>query len=180
MRAISCCDIPIVSAIGHESDYTISDHVADLRAPTPSAAVELILPNHIDQRMHIHNQTTTLGHALERNRQALQLMLDKLTDRMEMKRPDLESIRIQIDDLIIRAAASARFRISSELSSLASVEGRLSVLNPLATLARGYAIVQNANGQVISDATSTKVGQELRVLMERGVLKVSVKSIDNE
>ena len=179
-RAIFASTLPVVSAVGHETDFTIADYVADLRAPTPSAAAELALPNQDDARTSLRERIGELGRALERRAGTADLQLADLSEQLEGLRPDVEAERLRLDDLASRAGASAMVQLTAQRAVIAGQQGRLSALNPRATLARGYAIVQDAGGRVVRRASSTRPGDVLRLLLEDGTVRATVTEMQDE
>jgi len=179
-RAIFASTLPVVSAVGHETDYTIADYVADLRAPTPSAAAELTLPNQDDARTSLRERVAELGRALERVADTAALQLSALGERAEARRPDVEAERVRLDDLTKQAGSSVMMRISAQRAVLAEHQGRLSALNPRATLARGYAIVQDAQGRILRRASTARRDDALQLLLEHGTVGVTVAAVDGK
>ena len=179
-RAIFASTLPVVSAVGHETDFTIADYVADLRAPTPSAAAELALPNQDDARTNLRERIGELGRALERRAGTADLQLADLSERLEGLRPDVEAERLRLDDLTNRAGASVMVQLTAQRAVIAGQQGRLSALNPRATLARGYAIVQDAGGRVVRRASSTRPGDVLQLLLEDGTVRATVTEMQDE
>ena len=156
-RAIVACSVPVVSAVGHETDFTIADFVADLRAPTPSAAGELIVPNIAD----LARELTSLATRAERAMQAqLWLSQNELLDREARLRRAMNT-RVQ--------------RLETRLSAL---DGRLQALSPLAVLQRGYAVVRDAEtGHLIRNATQVQARQPVEVLLAGGHFTAVVRDV---
>ena len=191
-RAIADVDVPVVSAVGHEIDFTICDFVADLRAPTPSAAAELIVPDISDLRRRLD----VLERALDRERskrtrdaqQQLDLMRDTLhrhvshridlckstllhTARvLQMRSPARELImrRNRLVDLGRRFAESPRRVLQEAQHRFREAEGMLRVLGPEATLRRGYSITVDASGKLIRSAKSVHPKMKIRTRVSDG------------
>jgi len=158
VRAIFASPVPVVSAVGHETNLTLSDLVADLRAPTPSAAAELLAPDvlalrHEVRALHQRAQRV-LKSRFDRHRQALQDTRDRLTRQIT-------------------------FRLRDSRASVEARAARLRALSPAATLNRGYAIVESA-GHVLHDAASVEPGGSLRIQLHRGRLTSTVVSVEPE
>ncbi len=177
-RAIFASALPVVSAVGHETDTTLADHVADLRAPTPSAAAELIVPDQAEERARLRELRSALGRALAQRASDHRTDLADLVDRLERRKPDLAAQRLRADDLVRRAEAALRQRLGAGRTSLAGMAGRLASLDPAATLARGYAVVQDSGGRPLAGAASLTVGERVRVRFSDGAAEADVHSVE--
>ncbi len=168
-RAIFHSRIPVISAVGHETDFSISDFVADLRSPTPSAAAELVVKNRLDLERHLDQLSLRLA-SLMKNR--LTQVQDRLFSLEKRLRSPLDLIRFQ--KLRLQKAESELRRamvlyLEKRNQALCSLMGRLDTLSPLAVLARGYAVVRDRQtGAVITDAAQLRSGAELEVLLAKG------------
>lgn len=170
-RAIAACRHPVVSGVGHETDFTITDFVADLRAPTPSAAAELVVPEQGDLRQRILASTGQLKgsieHRLSRVRQGLDQQQEAL--RRLSPRARIDTRRQQVDDLGRRASRVMTHTHTLRRSELAGLQARLSALSPLATLERGYAIVQHEDtGVVVRSVDQVSAGDPLAIRVHDG------------
>lgn len=175
-RAIAASAVPVISAVGHETDYTISDFVADLRAPTPSAAAEMV----VEREAHLRAAVNTLGlrltaamrGGLEQRRAALSAALRLLADPRKV----LQQKAQRIDDLGRRLALSLRNLLRRDRDRLALLASSLDHLNPAAILARGYSITSRAlDGAVVQDAATVKPGDILRTRLRRGEVESRVE-----
>jgi exodeoxyribonuclease VII large subunit len=202
-RAIAGSKIPVISCVGHETDFTIADFVADLRAPTPSAAAELVsrakaeVAGQLGQLMRrlvqslrhrVANQEIHLGH-LVRGRLApvLERRLELLGQRFEnllaspvfrypLRRAD-EAAQ-ELDELSTSLALAIRRRLERAESDFHGTVEKLHLLSPLAVLGRGYAIAFKLPGRaVVKDAASVAVGDRLELKLHRGELKADVIQI---
>ncbi len=175
-RAIAASTIPVISAVGHEIDYSIADMVADLRAPTPSAAAELVAKNRLELERHLDQLELRLATQMKSR---LSLLESRLTGLQNRLRPPQDIIRLQQQKLSqqTRQLQHAMQRLLTEKSgAFAALAGRLQALSPLAVLGRGYAIVKNdANDQVVTSVTEVEIGDTLKVMLAAGCLKVSVQ-----
>lgn len=170
-RAIAACRHPVVSGVGHETDFTVADFVADLRAPTPSAAAELAVPDQADLRQRIggwaDQVTENMERRLDQMRQALegyQRMLQRLSPQARV-----DTHRQQVDDVTRRAGRALAYSLDLRRSALAGLEARLAALGPLATLERGYAIVRREDtGDVVRSADQVSVGDALVIRVQDG------------
>jgi exodeoxyribonuclease VII large subunit len=170
-RAIAACRHPVVSGVGHETDFTIADFVADLRAPTPSAAAELAVPDQMELRQHIDawslHLERNLARRLTRARQRLQQQERAL--QRASPRARIDASRQQVVDLTQRAARAITHRLALLHSGLAAQEARLAALSPLATLERGYAIVRREDtGALVRSVGQVRPGDALSVRVQDG------------
>ncbi len=169
-RAIHASAIPIISGVGHEVDYTIADFVADRRAPTPSAAAELAVPDRRELAARLGELTDALDSAMDEaiwgRKQRLQGE-QRALERAAPERRLLEQ-RQGIDRLVARMERAVTHRVRLQQSYLTGVQGRLVALDPRATLARGYAVVATEQGRIVRRAAAVQPGQPLRVTVEEG------------
>ena len=170
-RAVAACRCPVVSGVGHETDFTIADFVADLRAPTPSAAAELAVPDLADLQQHLTTSEERLAqsidHRLDQMRQVLQGHTRSLSRLSPRARVDTH--RQQVDDLLRRASHALAYRLDLHRSGLVGLEARLAALSPMATLDRGYAIVRHAgSGDVVRSTRQVRAGDALAIRVQDG------------
>lgn len=173
VRAIFACDTPVVSAIGHETDYTLSDFVADMRAPTPSAAMELIVPDHSDLQGRLDNSLTGMAASLQSMLAQKQSNLELLLQSPSLKYPErmLQNRWQELDALEDRLQSTLRLATSRCESRLAELSARLDSLSPLAVLGRGYSITRRTNDRTVVKRTGdTLVGDEIEILVSDGRL----------
>jgi exodeoxyribonuclease VII large subunit len=170
-RAIAASAVPVISAIGHETDFTIADFVADLRAPTPSAAAELVAPDTGDLQRQIKADASRLTDGINR---IVTRMRTALTDRARLlRRYSPEQVvahdRQRVDDLTRSAAFTMEHRLNLERTRLSGLEGWLAALNPTAILVRGYAIVRKASdGSVVRRIQQAGDGEALEIQVSDG------------
>lgn len=199
-RAIVGSELPTISAVGHETDFTIADFVADLRAPTPSAAAELISREWQEWRDEIAVLRQRMDRAVQgmlRERRArweqlrqsyvfreprrvieqMQQRVDDLTDLLRSNlRRNVEDRRHQLDKVLLRwAAVDPRQTLAHRKEQLAQWEARLRALGPTATLQRGYALVLDEKGKIIREANAKLVGKSAVVRLANGELKIKVE-----
>lgn len=174
-RAIFASVIPVVSAIGHEVDFTISDFVADVRAPTPSAAAAIIVPNRGNLSRSISNLKSNLvqgmSAALERAKYRLVREIMEFKDREGF----FSSQRIYLDDLTGNLTRNLELYVRGLRTKCDTLAQRMADLNPFAILGRGYSIIVR-RGTVVTDASQVKTDEELSVTLHRGGLRVTVKN----
>lgn len=173
-KAIVDSDIPIISAVGHETDYSISDFVADLRAPTPSAAAELIMPekNALKEALKIFEKR--LGISLINRVKHEKTKLARLAESRSLNRP-LETInqkRQYLDMMERNLIQRGKHRLEAFKNSLSVLAGKLDAMSPLTVLSRGYAYVQGSNGELIRKAEGLNKGDKLTVTVCSGKFQV--------
>lgn len=177
-RAIAACPIPVVSAVGHETDFTIADFVADVRAPTPSAAAELVSPDLDELRAQLRTlgQTavTTMRELLRDGRRGLALAGGRLSPASLQREVRDDAARLERLGRGLVDSAARLLRSASE--GLASLGDRLDTVSPLGTLRRGYAIVAREDGHVVTDARDVETSDPLAVRLRDGRLHVHVDS----
>ncbi len=179
-HAIHACSLPIISGVGHEIDFTIADFVADLRAPTPSAAAELVSPDMAALQTH----TQRLFSQLQRNQQRrLQLAgehLRRLRQRLENQRPTnrLQQKVQRLDELEMRLQAAIQRYFGRRHDKLQIQAGKLHALSPLAVLERGYGITRMAeSGQVVRNTNTLRLGETVITQIKDGRFESIVTSV---
>ncbi|OIQ87134.1 exodeoxyribonuclease 7 large subunit [mine drainage metagenome] len=176
-RAISASTIPVVCGVGHETDFTIADFVADLRAPTPTAAAEMVSPEgaalllrlaQLQQRM----QRQTRNLLAQRVQQ-----LDYLSRRLLSPLQQIAHRKSHLDQLALRLKNGMARQLATRSQQLMRLSQNLAHLNPHAVLGRGYALVQTADGSVVQDSASLHVDQALKISFAEGGIDASVTRI---
>ena len=177
-RAIFASTIPIISAVGHETDYTISDLVADYRSPTPSAAIEHIVPDQQDiiPQLETHKERlrNLVLQRLENQRDELIMLEEELSP--SKRRDSINQLYQTIDSLEASYHRSLSERLDTKDVLLQAFADRLNGLSPLATLKRGYSITRTSKGEIITSNTQTNVGDRLDVTLSEGGLVCTVES----
>ncbi len=177
-RAIAASRHPVISGVGHETDLTIADFVADLRAPTPSAAAEMAVPDQAELRQRIVDWAVQLQIRLEQRLGQARQDLGQQQRTLQRLSPQgrIDTGRQRVDDLLRRADQTLAHRLALHRSALAGARARLLTLCPLATLERGYAIVrQRDTGAVVRSVTQVQTGDELAVLVQDGEFGAAVR-----
>ena len=170
-RAVAACRHPVVSGVGHETDFTIADFVADLRAPTPSAAAELSVPDQAELRQRIGAWAGRLRGSMDRRLSQARLAVEQQQRTLQRLSPQarVNARRQQVDDLCRRANRALAHSLTLRRSGLGGLQARLAALNPLATLERGYAIVRRADsGAVVRSAAQVQAGDALAIRVHDG------------
>ncbi len=172
-RAIAASVIPVISAVGHETDVTIADLVADLRAPTPSAAAELVVKSRLELERHLDHLVLRLGRQMHWQTSLLESRLNGLEKRLKSPGDRLKQQRQELDRLFDRLCREMRRQCEKRSNQLQLFHSRLLTLSPTAVLERGYAIVQRGERVVISN-TEVDRNDDLQVTLARGQLRVKV------
>ena len=181
-RAIAASRTPVISCVGHEIDFTIADFVADLRAPTPSAAAELAVPMLADLRLSLDLMLNRLRRALANGQQLRRMKLEKLCAASAMARPAEAMIlprRTMLDQLSRRADAALPIQLEKARARLQHAEASLRALDPEAVLERGYAIVEGAGG-IVEGARGVHIGDNVTIRLSDGRLGADITSIESE
>lgn len=154
--------IPVISAVGHETDFTIADFVADLRAPTPSAAAELAVPDIADLKYKISTYRQRLKISLKKKVELTRLRYDKAMSSRPFKEPtrNINDNYLKVDAYIKRLENKMQLIYKEKESKYAKIVSRLDTLSPLKTLARGYCLAEN-EGKIVKKASDVKSGDEL-------------------
>ncbi len=175
-EAIYRCETPVISAVGHEIDFTICDFVADLRAPTPSAAAELCVPDKKD----LADVLTALSQRLTNDMLSLVRSKATLRDGYAAKACFVSPAyftdrrKDELQSIVKRSAFAYSKVLSEKRQSLAAVSARLAALNPMQVLSRGYAAVYDKNGDVVTSAEAVNKEDALRLVMKDGTVNVRV------
>ena len=181
VRRVATSDIPTISAVGHETDFTLCDFVADLRAPTPSAAAELATPDRDEIRLRFDELSVRCENAFARClaikkerylNLSKQLYLSSPEGKLVSQKNELEQKRLLLEQAIEKSLSKKRERLS-----VAAAE--LNAINPLAVLGRGYSCVQR-NGNVVSSVKQISEGETVDIRFADGVAIATVNSINGE
>ena len=170
-RAIAGSRVPMVSGVGHEVDFTLADFAADVRAPTPSAAAEIITPDIVELRQSVDALSAALDEAMQARIDAARADLETLRRALRMLSPlgQLTRSRERVAELRLRVDAALAGRLGLWRAQLDGLRGRLEAVSPQATLARGYAIVQcDRDGAVVRSVNDVAAGDALTVRVADG------------
>lgn len=175
VRAVASSRLPVISGVGHETDFTLTDFAADLRAPTPSAAAEILTPDRADLQIQLNRTRADLNAAmmaaLASRRDAIAAesrLLESLSPRFAVA-----TFRQRIDDLTVRLEASARRSISARRERLRLTERTLYAASPQAILDRGYALVSDSQGVRVSSVHTTRTGDRLNIRFKDGIIETT-------
>lgn len=181
-RTVAASAIPVVSAVGHEVDFTICDFVADLRAATPSAAAELSLPDKEDLNRQVQSLATRLTGAQSTRLRRYRTRLEQLSASRVLTSPEgvYRLRREGVAGLEKRLNLSVSRHLTHKRQSMERVVASLGALNPLSVLGRGYALVQTEEGRVVPTAQELAVGDRVTLRFADGIAKVAVEEITQQ
>lgn len=199
-RAIYDCEIPVISAVGHEPDVTIADFVADLRAATPSNAAELAAPDVTELMQAIDSAMRRLENSMAKrisgSREALEALssrrvLQSATGFIEQRRSQVETLRVrleaasgfasksrsQLDNLVSRLDSALNAAMTRKKNEYLRAAAKLDALSPLKVLSRGYAIAMDEDGRAVKDSSGVRAGDKLTVRLASGALGCRVEDV---
>lgn len=172
-RAIFNSHIPIISAVGHETDFTIADFVADMRAPTPSAAAEIAVPSMIELANRILTNKERISQSMIKRIENNKLILKRF--KMKTPKDKIDDYRLKIDSSVKTLESCVKLKSETLKRQLAQNAAKLDALSPLQTLSRGYAIPTTSEGAVIRSVLDMEDGMEFTLRMKDGKKECIVK-----
>jgi exodeoxyribonuclease VII large subunit len=176
-RAIAACPIPTISGVGHETDFTIADFAADRRAPTPTAAAEMVAPDRavlLRQLQQLQQQMARqMGYLLQRRMQ----QLDYLAKRLLSPAQQIRNQGGHLNQLSLRLNTAMRSRLQRQQQALLRLEQNLHHLNPTGVLSRGYALVQDAEGRVVRASSQLQIGEQVSLTLAEGAADATISQI---
>lgn len=180
VRAIFDSELPVISAVGHEPDVTISDYVADLRAATPSNAAELAVPDQADVREALSSLHSRMEHALRRQLTEGANRLKDLSGRKVLTSPTayLDFKRMELDRLQSRMVSVSEGWLAARCQQFGKTAAALDAMSPLKVLARGYAVATNEKGIIIRSVADASEGEKLQLRVTDGMLHCRVEADD--
>lgn len=177
-RSIHASRIPVISAVGHETDFTICDFVADMRAPTPSAAAELAVPDLEVLRYKLQNYSVRMKGALVKKLNLCETQLQKIKTRPVFQKPfdRLNQYRLKLDNDIKHLFRNNEMLTKDKKAQFALLAGKLDALSPLKIIERGYSVVRDVNSSVVSSIAQISEGDMLEISLKDGKANCSVIS----
>jgi len=181
-RAIAASAAPVISGVGHETDFTIADFVADLRAPTPTAAAELATPDQAELRLGLADGIERLGRAALGAVSGQRWELSALENRLALRSPRarLQSDRQRLDELIYHSRSAARHLVDLGRLRLQGSRQRLEALDPMAVLRRGFAVASTPDGKPLTSLAEVQVGDPVNVRLVDGAFQAQVTELENQ
>ncbi|MEG3592423.1 MAG: exodeoxyribonuclease VII large subunit [Pseudomonadota bacterium] len=176
-RTISECNIPCVSGIGHEIDFTITDFVVDFRAPTPSAAAEAISPDHVNIKNMVNDKRERLLEIMQNILGDLKEEIKWITKTLNFYHPKnvLNQHAQRLDELFLRLQMQQKEYINRKVLLLSQLQSTLKGISPIATLDRGYAIVTHENNlELVKDSDRLSLDEKIKIRFKRGQVRARV------
>lgn len=179
-RAIFDCSTPVISAVGHETDVTIADYVADLRAPTPSAAAELAVFDYSQYEAQKELYRLTLNRTMDNRLERVRFRMRQYQAALKHLSPEnrLNERRQRLADLEIRLGQAARGRLLKDRHRLELLAQRLSALSPLGQIGRGYAFVSREDGGRLDSVAQVRPGERLLLRLKDGRVRAAVEAAE--
>ena len=181
-RAVYASEIPVISAVGHEPDVTISDYVADRRASTPSNAAEIAVPDASEEREALASCAIRCSQAMDKRFKRLRAELEGLTSRRVLRDAGayLDDRRIELDRLRERLTAGMEAQLGAKRREQVRLAASLDAMSPLRVLRRGYTIATDEGGSIVSSVKSLKAGEKLCLKLSDGSASCTVNETDEE
>jgi exodeoxyribonuclease VII large subunit len=175
---IAASEAPIISGVGHETDFTIADFVSDLRAPTPTAAAELATPNRLELIADLAEAVGRLNRSIQAFTAAKDRHVERLQTRLIQRSPIsmVQSSRQRIDDLTIQINRSMTYLIKIRSTGFVGIQQHLSSLNPVSILKRGYAAITLSDGTLVYSISQVHAGSNLDIRLQDGKFPVIVQN----
>ena len=177
VRAIARSNKPVISAVGHEIDFTLSDFAADLRAPTPSVAAELAVPIKTDLINQIIYSRQLFADKVQNIFERKKSRLESLTDRIRSPKWFIDTQRLRIDDLQVRLTFLIQSQLDTKKTRLRHAQGLLNSLNPIVVMNRGYAVVTDSKKHLISSTKQVSKNQNLMIHLSDGDLQSKIQNV---
>lgn len=181
-RAMARSKIPIISAVGHEVDFTIADFVSDLRAPTPSAAAELVIPEKSELESAVRSLRQRLENAVRSQWAHIRERLTRITSSYAFRQPRsyVEQMQQRLDDILRHLVNQTKAMFESSRRDFKEVGSKFEALNPLSILKRGYSVTYDNSGNLVLEANELKMGDTIKTRVYRGVIYSKILETRNE
>ncbi len=179
-RAIFASDIPVISAVGHETDVSIADHVADLRAPTPSAAAELAVPDRVEEATRVAALRQYAQAAVDSRISQHGQQVALYRERLERGAPHAPTLRIEVERRRRDLSQVIERQVALWRAGQTARDSRLTALNPRATLERGYTIVSRPGGQVVAAASALSPNEDVTIQFADGRVAARTTNEDDQ
>lgn len=178
-RAVYACKTPIISAVGHETDFTISDFVSDMRAPTPSAAAELAVPDIKSLIFQLNNFSVSIEKSLDFKISQCENSIKRYKDFFSKSNVDLfyANIRDKMAQYNEKLKDSITLIIENQTNTLSKNAEMLDNLSPLKILSRGYSVVKNEKSDIVTDSENINVGDNVEIILSNGAFKATVNEV---
>jgi len=181
-RAVASSRVPVISGIGHETDFTITDFVSDYRAPTPTAAAEIAVPDRVDLQNNLASLSRVLAGLIQDWLSGARTRVSYFLSRLQVRSPESEisANRQRIDDLSRRMSSLLIHVLEIKGTKLAGYADRLFSLSPHATLGRGYAVITRPDGSLVRSIIQVSAGDDVGVRLQDGFFDAAIKIVRPE
>lgn len=178
-RAVYSCKTPIISAVGHETDFTICDFVSDMRAPTPSAAAELAVPDIKSLIFQLNNFSVSIEKSLDFKISQCEIGVKRYKDYFSKSNVDLfySNIRDKMAQYSEKLKDSITRILENQTNILSKNAEMLDNLSPLKILSRGYSVVKNEKSDIVTDSSNVNVGDNVEIILSNGAFKATVNEV---
>ncbi len=178
-RCIAASDVPVISGVGHETDFTIADFVADMRAPTPSAAAELAVPSQYELKNKLNHYHSRLMYLMNQEIESKRVKMNNLKQSSYFRNPmdKINQHRLMLDTLNKNLYNNITRQIVNKKESFATLCGKLDALSPLAVLSRGYAIAKKMDHKVLKSVHEVKVDEQIDIQLSDGNIFCRVEGV---
>ena len=182
VRMVAASKIPVISAVGHETDFTLCDFAADFRAPTPSAAAEVAVPDRVECKMRLDDAFLRVDASLKKCLFAKTVRLENMTKQLSLASPvtrvsnEKKTLSFKLESI----ERSMREVLRKNQDRFKAAIGRLEAVNPLAVLSRGYSVTKNIDGEILNSVSRINEGDELKIIFADGSADAKVTSISQK
>jgi exodeoxyribonuclease VII large subunit len=179
-RAIRACPVPVIVGVGHETDFTIADFAADVRAATPSQAAEMAVPDQAQLRRDVLAQRERLNGAIAREAATKAEALRVLGERLDRQSPErlVPLMRQRLDDRAQRLEAALRVGLERAAQRLQGQSDRLEALSPIAVLGRGYSLARDEQGALVTSVVGLRPGRRLTTVFADGSAEAEITAVN--